>query len=459
MNPKLTNNSRYQVVEILWLCFPDPNKANTSGQALSHVFNLQLQTIESSQKALTKNICFGVFRNYYSLKALVEKQLNKPMRNKDRDILFLLLAASYELLFLNTPEHAVISEFVDICQLRGKKWAKGLTNAILRNIQRSTLNSTNYKKTLLTQQLKQKNKSQSTSIAEIKSEHPTWLIKRLEKQWGDRSKSLLNENNLHPPMTLRINKNFCSRADYLTLLEQNNLSAQASENTPFCIYLEHPVDVLKLPHFSEGWVSIQDEAAQQAAYLLDLKPSMKVLDACSAPGGKAGHILELENTVQLTCLDNNQKRLSRVSDNLSRLALQARCIHANAADTQAWWDKTTFDRILLDAPCSATGIIRRNPDIKIQRTQADVSRLAIQQIKLLEHLWHCLAQGGLFVYATCSIMKDENESIIEHFLATQENAELEPITLSFGEHRPFGHQIFPSENGPDGFFYAALRKR
>lgn len=455
LNPKHQNNTRFLIVESLWASYPNPSQKELGGQSLSTVLEKTLVHLDPSQKPLAKNICYGVCRNYYFLEALVQQHLNKPLRNKDRDILFLLMAASYELLFLSTPSHAVFSEFVDLCQLRKKIWAKGLVNAVLRNIQREKKNFKELKDIILGEKTPI---FKGYSKTEVLYEHPQWFIDLVFLDWKERAKHILEQNNLRAPMTLRVNKNHTNTEGYLNLLSENNIAATASPNTDMCIYLSEPTDVTQLPQFFDGWVSVQDEAAQQAAYLLDLKPGNKVLDACSAPGGKAAHLIELENSIDLTCLDANKKRLSRVEENLTRLSMSAHCIHANAEDKDDWWDGEIFDRILLDAPCSATGIIRRNPDIKILRQQNDLKRMADQQAKILEALWPCLANGGLLLYATCSIMKHENQEIIASFLEHYTEAALIPIDLNIGQSTNFGHQFFPAQNGPDGFFYALLRK-
>jgi 16S rRNA (cytosine967-C5)-methyltransferase len=414
----------------------------------------QLVSLEPSQKPLAKNICYGVFRHYYFLETLVLQHLKKPLRNKDRDVFYLLLAASYELLFLNTAQHAVISEFVDVCQVRKKPWAKGLVNAVLRNIQRKESDFESLKQALLLDYRDNLQKKETLFF-----EHPTWIINTLKKDWPEHFESILLENNKRSPLTIRVNKNFTNTNDYFDLLCAEDIAATISHTTTSCIYLQEAIDVKKLPKFSEGWVSVQDEAAQQAAFLLQLEPQQRVLDACSAPGGKAGHILEQQESSQLLCLDNHSQRLTRIEENLSRLSYSATVLCADAGDVNKWWDGDLFDRILLDAPCSASGIIRRNPDIKLLRQHKDIKRLADQQLDLLKKLWPTLKANGLLLYATCSVFKQENEKVIEAFLNQQHDANTEDFSLQLGIPVSFGYQLFPQENSHDGFYYALLKKQ
>ncbi len=448
MNKQDQQNLRLMVCQVLLESLPD-DKNDFHQQSLQVLFPKHLSTLHPQSRALATNICYGVFRYYFLLMALLAEFLKKPLKNKDKDILCILLAASYELLFLNTPEHAIISESVNISEKLGKGWAKGLVNAVLRNIQRSAFTPENLK-----DHLKQNNNYND----EVAFNHPQWLIDCLQKDWPENFRGVLEANALRAPMTLRVNRQRCSQVSYLEQLEEKGLNARASLNTEYCLYLEEAVDVHELPGFKEGCVSVQDEAAQQAAKLLGLQAGQRVLDACAAPGGKSSHMLELEPNIELTCLDLNAQRLEKVITNFSRMEQKANCLHANAAYPEQWWDGVLFDRILLDAPCTASGIIRRNPDIKLQRRPEDIQRMAAQQLLLIEALWPCLKTDGLILYATCSVFKEENEMLVSEFLQKESSAVLDEFDLALGIKRPFGQQLFPQQNSHDGFFYARLKK-
>ncbi len=452
MNPDL--NPRYQSIQTLLAVLPSGNGSETdSGKSLSLVFPKQSEGLSASDKGLASNICYGVLRHYYFLTALADFHLEKPLKKKDRDIYLLIQSACYELLFSDKPAHAIVSESVALCNILNKSWAKGLVNAILRKVLRTNLSLAEWQNVLV---LAQKN---THGVEQILFNHPYWMLEKIQQQWPSHYKSILEANNLQAPMVLRINKLRCSDADYLALLLQKGLSGLLSRNTPGCIYLDQACNVSELPHFTEGWVSVQDEAAQQAALLLASKENENVLDACSAPGGKAAHLLEQQPTINLTCIDNSENRLSRVEENFSRLQLNAKIICSDVCELSQWWDGRSFDRILLDAPCSASGIIRRHPDIKHLRRPADLKKLSALQSHMLETLWTTLSEQGYLLYATCSVFKEENQDIISSFLETHKNASLETLTLDLGIDTQFGKQLFPQINGHDGFFYTLLRKQ
>ena len=390
---------------------------------------------------LTKEICFGVCRHYYRLSALADRLLTK--RPKTDDVWASLLIGLYQLHFLRIPDYAVVKETVALLAQIKKPWAKGLVNAILRTYCRE----------------------QETLIADLKDDplflygHPEWLISRLQKAWPENAIATLDANNERPPMSLRVNARHSSRADYLNRLHKAGMDAHPHLFAPFGILLTTPCDVQELPGFATGDVSVQDEAAQLAVSLLDLKPGLRLLDACSAPGGKTCHILETENALS-TCvsIDIDNKRMNRVKDNLNRLNLQATLITGDALHPEAWWDEQLFDRILLDAPCSATGVIRRHPDIKLLRSEADITAVTKLQHDLLHALWPLLAPNGVMVYATCSVMPEENEQQISGFVANHEDCESITPKQSWGHSTEHGLQILPGENNMDGFFYSVLKK-
>jgi len=290
--------------------------------------------------------------------------------------------------------------------------------------------------------------------------HPDWMIKLFKSNWGEDAKAILLANNELPPMVLRVNDKFCSVLEYLELLNACDISATALSSSKQGVLLNEPVVVSKLPKFAEGWVSVQDSAAQLAAELLNVQEGDRVLDVCAAPGGKTAHILETQpNLSSLLAIDIDSKRLQRVEENLTRLNLKADVLVADGTDTASWWDGEQFDRILLDAPCSALGVIRRHPDIKLLRREEDIAQLQQLQKEILQANWALLKPGGTLLYATCSILKQENELQIESFLSNNDDATEVVIDADWGVKRPFGRQILTGDQLMDGFYYACLQKR
>jgi len=325
----------------------------------------------------------------------------------------------------------------------GKPWAKGLVNAVLRNFQRQS-------DTLLAALDEPANLS-----------HPTWLLDLFKQDWPDSWASIVEHGNTQAPMTLRVNEAQISRDDYLEALLSTGIDASPVSQVSSAITVTAPVSVAALPDFDKGMVSVQDVAAQLAASLLGSGEGLRLLDACAAPGGKTAHALEYGQWQQVVALDQDADRLARVAETLQRLQLSPRCeLHcANAIDTGSWWDGKAFDKILLDAPCSGTGVIRRHPDIKLLRRERDIESLVNTQRDLLKALWKTLVPGGKLLYATCSVLKQENERQVIWFLEQQSDASLVDFDLPLGSFRPnAGYQILPGELGADGFFYALLEK-
>jgi 16S rRNA (cytosine967-C5)-methyltransferase len=286
------------------------------------------------------------------------------------------------------------------------------------------------------------------------------LYERLVSAWPDQAGSILEANNAHPPMMLRVNRQRIQRDTYLEKLLECGIEATAGEYGGDVIELRQSVGVEQLPGFSEGWVSVQDGAAQLAAHLLNLKPGQRVLDACAAPGGKTCHILEICPELEtLVAIDKDEERLDRVSQNLERLGMTASLLCVDAGEPEVWWDGRPFDRILLDAPCSATGVIRRHPDIKILRRPEDIKSLVLQQDTLLARLWPLVAPGGMLLYATCSVLPEENTQQIEQFVSSHADAVSHPINADWGLSCQHGRQILPGDGGMDGFYYACLVKQ
>ncbi|MEH6576228.1 MAG: 16S rRNA (cytosine(967)-C(5))-methyltransferase RsmB [Amphritea sp.] len=401
-----------------------------------------LKRVNERDRGLFQQLCYGTMRFYPRLNRLASTLLKKPFKQHDLDLHALLLLGLYQLLEMRIPHHASIGETVEACTDLDKQWAKSPVNAILRRMQREQ-NS-------LFEQLQ--------DDPEFRFNHPSWMINKLRHNWPDHWQQILEQNNQQPPMTLRINPLQTDRDSYLQLLDDAGIEAAACPYSAVAIQLQQPCDVEMLPGFYEGWASVQDEAAQLSAYLLDLQTGQRVLDACAAPGGKLCHILEHEPGLQqVTAIELEEKRASRIHENLQRLELCAEILVADAASSD-WWDGHYFDRILVDAPCSASGVIRRNPDIKHLRRSEDLKALANIQLEILQNCWQMLAPGGKLVYATCSIFPQENERVVERFIKLQHDANHQPIDATWGIERPVGRQLFPQASGHDGFYYALLTK-
>lgn len=393
-----------------------------------------------------QELCYGVLRWHEQLAAITELLLEKPLKAKDTDIEVLLLIGLYQLIHIQKPIHAALNETVQAARELKKPWATGLINAVLRNYSRDADN--------ILEKLK---KDYSAHYS-----HPQWLLDVLKAAWPQQWLEIMQANNQRPPMTLRVNQLRISRDDYLKKLAENNIVAEIAVHTRNGIILQTPCDVFELPGFKQGEISVQDAAAQLAAELLDLKSDMRVLDACAAPGGKTACILETEaNLSSVVAMDVDAERLQKVTENLQRLRLESnkiKIICGKAANPENWWDQQLFDRILLDAPCSATGVIRRHPDIKYLRREDDIAKLAAQQLQILTALWPLLKPDGILVYATCSVLPQENSEVIKQFLTTNKNAQEEIIHADWGIKADFGRQILTGQNQMDGFYYAVLKK-
>ncbi len=403
-----------------------------------------LQQVADNERPLVRELAMGTARWQPRLEILLAQFVDKPLRRADQDVQALLLIGLYQLLYTRIPPHATLSETVACADQLKKRWAKGLVNAVLRRAQREA-------EELL---------PQLERDPVVVTAHPRWLQKLLKASWPEHWLEICSANNLHPPMTLRVNALRVSRDEYLQQLEQAGIAASATDYSHSGIRLEQPCDVHQLPGFTDGLCSVQDEAAQLSAQLLNLQPGQRVLDACCAPGGKTCHILETQPQLEsLLALDLEPERLKRVQDNLDRLQLQASLKATDVRDVDNWWDDQQFDRILLDAPCSATGVIRRNPDIKLTRTEEDIADLAQLQGELLDRLWPTLKPGGLLLYATCSILPAENSNNIEQFLTRTPDAQELDTGLDCGIAQSHGRQLFPQPDGHDGFYYALLQKQ
>ena len=416
----------------------------SDGRSLSDVLPAAAQQLaDPRQRALLQELCYGTLRWYYRLDALLQRLLKNPLKQRDADVRCVLLVGLYQLDQLAMPQRVAVNETVQATHALNKQWASGLINGVLRNYQRQAA------------------ELEAGVAAEFVSgyAHPAWLIEQLQFDWPNDWEQILTANNARPPFSLRVNRQRITRAEYLETLAGQSLGANLLKYTSSGVQLDKPVPVDVLPGFSEGYVSVQDGAAQLAAGLLDLAPGQRVLDACAAPGGKTAHILESQpDLAMVTAVDIEPRRLTRIEENLSRLSLHASQIAGDVAAPSAWWDGKRYDRILLDVPCSASGVIRRHPDIKLLRKPGDITKLVSAQARLLQAMWPLLSSGGMLLYCTCSVLAVENSQQIAAFLETQEDAAEVKIDAVWGRECQHGRQIFPGENEMDGFYFACLTR-
>ncbi|MEX2130973.1 MAG: 16S rRNA (cytosine(967)-C(5))-methyltransferase RsmB [Pseudohongiellaceae bacterium] len=398
----------------------------------------------NDNEGLVRELCFGCCRFYQELDFLIGRLLGKPLRNKDADIACLMFAGIYQIRHLRIPDHAAVNETVAATGTLGKPWAAPLVNAVLRNY------------------IKKQGELDAAiaSAADfIRYSHPDWLLAAIKQDWPDGWEQILLANNCRPPMTLRVNLARMSRDSYLESLQSTHIEAFPGSLSNASVYLVKPCAVQDLPGFLAGLVSVQDEASQLVPGLMNLKSGLRVLDACAAPGGKTAHILESEQSLtKMLAVDASANRLIGVTENLSRLGLSADVRCGDAAKPEKWWDGIQFDRILLDAPCSATGVIRRHPDIKLLRHPGDLENLAQRQFQLLVALWPCLVPGGELLYTTCSVLRQENEAVIKAFLQQQTDAKYAAIAADWGVKCTFGRQLLPDREGSDGFYFCRVTK-
>ena len=408
--------------------------------------NTQYPSIEKrcpdKDRALLRELCYGTMRHHPQLNCIIKLLQNRAFKFRDIDIKAIVLIGLYQLQHTRIPAHAAISESVDACRELDKEWAGKVVNAILRRFQRE-----------------QEELEESLSSNEsYEYNHPEWMIAKLKNNWPDHWQQILEANNSQAPLTLRVNHQQTKRPDYLDRLAPI-VDAEETTFSDQGIRLGSSLNVESLPGYEEGAFSVQDEAAQLSAQLLDLKPKQYVLDACAAPGGKLCHILETEPSLAaVDAVELEERRAGRIEENLERLDLEANLIIADAS-SQEWWSGELYDRILLDAPCSATGVIRRNPDIKYLRQGEDIIEISKLQLSILENCWSMLKPGGKLLYATCSIFPQENERLIKRFMAKTDDAIHRPIIAPWGLKCEYGRQLFPQIDGHDGFYYALLQKQ
>lgn len=417
------------------------------GRSLNHVLPSLLAKAVPVDRGLTQELAYGVLRWYPRLQLLLQQLLSHPLKSKDQDIGCLLLVGLYQLIHTSIPPHAAVHATVEAVRATGKRWAVPLANAVLRGYQRRH--------------------PELDALADAQPvaryAHPDWLIQMLRADWPQEWQALLLANNERPPFVLRVNQRQGSRAAYQATLQAEGMLHSTLDAADHAIRLVQPVAVERLPGFAAGAVSVQDAAAQLAAQLLDVRTGMRVLDACAAPGGKTAHILERTELAELTAVEIDPARAARIDQNLQRLGLSARILIADAGQPETWWDGRQYERILLDAPCSATGVIRRHPDIKLLRRATDLDELTATQARLLDALWPLLAPGGMLLYATCSVLRRENEHQIAHFLQRHTAAQEAAFEADWGQAVSHGRQLFPGAAGDgtmdmDGFYYASLIK-
>jgi len=391
--------------------------------------------------ALARNLTYGVLRWLSSLEWLAAGLLAKPLKKRDHDVHRLILLGLQQLWHDHTASHAAVNETAECARLLGKPWAVGLVNAVLRRFQREQ------------ESLLNKMEQAGKQFA-----HPDWLLKEIKADWPGQWPDIIEANNRQAPLWLRINRQQADEAQLRSDLKSAGFEIGNHEFARDAICISPAAAVANIPGFDEGWLSVQDPAAQLARDLLDPRPGDRILDACAAPGGKTAHLLESCNEIELTVLDKHAQRIEQINENLDRLGLTAVTIVADATAIETWWKGEKFHKILLDAPCSATGVIRRHPEIKWLRNSGQVDTVKQTQAGLLSALWPLLEPGGILVYATCSILKRENSHQIHQFLEQHADAVAEVPVVEWGTVGPNGRQILPGDAQMDGFFYAVLRK-
>lgn len=397
---------------------------------------------DSRERALAQSLCYGVLRWQLRLERVLQLLLKKPLQLKDYDIKALLLIGLYQHIYCRIPSHAATAATVEVTRHLKKTWATSLVNAVLRNFQRQ--------QTVLLDKIDQD--------ISARWAHPLWFLKKLQQNFPEKWTSLAQANNEHPPMSLRINALLTSRESYLALLKESNIESTYILYTKYGMTVNQPMPVDKLPHFSKGWVSVQDGAAQLAVELLDVPEGARILDACAAPGGKTAQILERNKVGLLFAIDNQKQRVEKIHETLKRLHLSAIVRHADATQPEKWWDGQFFERIILDVPCSSSGVVRRHPDIKFLRQATDIEQFVEQQAKLLDSVWQLLAPQGKLLYITCSVFAEENHLQMQNFLKKHTDAIEIPLTVDWGHAMPVGRQILTGEHNFDGFYYALCQK-
>jgi len=422
------------------------NAVVAQGRSLDAVLGEIDEQINPVDRPLLKMLCYGTLRNHFRLRADLRKLLERPLKARDSVIESLLAIGIFQLIDTRIPDHAAVSMTVEAARLLRRPKYAGLINAVLRNYLRQDIGR------------------QEAGDDESRFNHPAWFIDALRADWPDDWQQILEANNDRAPMWLRVNQNRTTTADYLDRLAQADDGHGVLSGFIHAIRLAKPVPVAELPGFADGDVSVQDAAAQIAAPWLLMGGGSRILDACAAPGGKTGHLLELASADSvLTAVELDPERLASIHENLERLRLDATVLAADASKPKEWWDGQPFDRILLDAPCSASGVIRRHPDIKLLRRASDIEALAGLQTRLLDALWPLLAPSGRLLYVTCSVLAAENDAVVGDFLARHSDAREDRVLPNYNirdlmVEKTCGVQVMPGSQGLDGFYFACLER-
>ena len=417
-----------------------------SGKSLDTALPAHESRVAADDRALLRLLCYGTLRHHWRLQFWIGQLLERPLKPRDSVINALLAIGLYQLTETRIPDHAVVSQTVEASRLLRRPKLAGLLNAVMRRFLREDIASA------------------APDSAEAVHDHPQWLIDAIQRDWHGHGDAILAANNARAPMWLRVDASRTTAAEYVQQLAEAGIAADTFDAIDGAVKLAEPVPVANLPGFAEGLVSVQDAAAQLAAPWLLQGSGGRVLDACAAPGGKSGHLLELGGAaIDLTCVDRDPERLRAVEDNLRRLGRSATLVCGDASTPQDWWDGSAFDAILLDAPCSATGVIRRHPDIKLLRRAADIAPLASLQRSLLDRSWQLLAPGGRLLYVTCSVLAAENDEVLRPFLEAtpdaRENDALQNNNIrDVMQRKACGFQVLPGTADMDGFYYACLEK-
>lgn len=418
------------------------------GRSLNEILPPALARLSDQRdRSLLQSMCYGALRFLPRLDRLLQLMLDRPLRSRDRQLHGLLVVGLYQMAYSATPAHAAIQETVQAARILRRKDATGFINAVLRRFQREG-----------DALLQETDRRESGRYA-----HPQWLIDRIRADWPEAWENILDANNSQAPMWLRVNRRASSRESYLEMLAGAGRDAYPSTLVAEGVRLGEAIPVQALSGFGEGLVSVQDEGAQLAAHFLSPRKGERILDACAAPGGKTCHILENCPGVDLQALDISAPRLEQVRENLNRLNLEATIACGDVLEPASWWDGRPFDRILLDVPCSATGVIRRHPDIKVLRTEGDVARFAARQGEILDRVWGLLAPGGFLLYVTCSILKQENDEPVQAFMERHPEAKsgLKFDRLGSADsilQSRWGVQTLPQRGGMDGFYFSGIGK-
>ncbi|NCF14410.1 MAG: 16S rRNA (cytosine(967)-C(5))-methyltransferase RsmB [Gammaproteobacteria bacterium] len=417
------------------------------GQSLDAAITRLETRVGPEERSLLRMLCYGTLRNYWQLQYWIGHLIDRPLKKRDNVINALLAVGLFQLCDTRIPDHAAVSQTVEAARLLRRPKLAGLLNACMRRFQRENLAEAR------------------GGNDEATWNHPQWLIDKLRVDWPDDAEDILAANNARAPMWLRANSSRQSAPQYQQRLADVDIEAELLESVPDAVRLIEPKSVESLPGFADGDASVQDAAAQIAARWLMEKAPTRVLDACAAPGGKSGHIHELGGPdLELTAIDNDEIRIERVRENHKRLGSNATITVADASNLGEWWDGTPFDAVLLDAPCSATGVIRRHPDIKLLRRASDIDELGALQGAILSALWPLLAPGGRLLYVTCSVLSAENDDVVRDFLEANDDAEEGPVLPNYNirdlmRRTACGYQVLPGTADMDGFYYACLEKK